>query len=108
MCEGPGQLTGALVVTGRLAANCVTQDAEGTVRSGPMGAGESQIAVEATYGWEWLAELLEDTAITSISPTRCARSPQPWVRTDAVDAKTLAPAAHRPVARAISRSPRSA
>jgi transposase len=22
--------------------------------------GESQIAVEATYGWEWLAELLED------------------------------------------------
>src|ERR1700691_4324433 len=23
--------------------------------------GESQIAVEATYGWEWLAELLEDS-----------------------------------------------
>ena len=23
-------------------------------------AGETQIAVEATYGWEWLAELLED------------------------------------------------
>jgi hypothetical protein len=22
--------------------------------------GESQVAVEATYGWEWLAELLED------------------------------------------------
>jgi transposase len=22
--------------------------------------GESRIAVEATYGWEWLAELLED------------------------------------------------
>ena len=22
--------------------------------------GETQIAVEATYGWEWLAELLED------------------------------------------------
>ena len=40
--------------------------------------GETQVAVEATYGWEWLAELLEDAAMRSISPTRCApaRSPR--------------------------------
>jgi hypothetical protein len=24
--------------------------------------GETEVAVEATYGWEWLAELLEDAA----------------------------------------------
>ena len=54
--------------------------------------GESQIAVEATYGWEWLAELLEDAGydmhLANPLPTRAIAAAR--VKTDAVDAKTLA------------------
>lgn len=54
--------------------------------------GESQIAVEATYGWEWLAELLEDAGydIHLAHPLRTRAIATARVKTDAVDAKTLA------------------
>jgi hypothetical protein len=54
--------------------------------------GESQIAVEATYGWEWLAELLEDAGYDMhLAHPLCTRAiAAARVKTDAVDAKTLA------------------
>jgi transposase len=54
--------------------------------------GESQIAVEATYGWEWLAELLEDSGyeIHLGHPLRTRAIAAARVKADAVDAKTLA------------------
>ncbi|TMJ93378.1 MAG: IS110 family transposase [Actinobacteria bacterium] len=54
--------------------------------------GESRIAVEATYGWEWLAELLEDAGyeIHLAHPVRTRAIAAARVKTDAVDAKTLA------------------
>ena len=54
--------------------------------------GESQIAVEATYGWEWLAELLEDAGYEMhlAHPLRTRAIAAARVKTDAVDAKTLA------------------
>ncbi len=54
--------------------------------------GESQIAVEATYGWEWLAELLEDAGYDThlAHPLRTRAIAAARVKTDAVDAKTLA------------------
>jgi transposase len=54
--------------------------------------GESQIAVEATYGWEWLAELLEDEGydVHLAHPLRTRAIAAARVKTDAVDAKTLA------------------
>jgi transposase len=54
--------------------------------------GESSIAVEATYGWEWLAELLEDNGydIHLAHPLRTRAIAAARVKTDAVDAKTLA------------------
>jgi transposase len=54
--------------------------------------GESQIAVEATYGWEWLAELLEDSGydLHLAHPLRTRAIAAARVKTDAVDAKTLA------------------
>ena len=54
--------------------------------------GESRIAVEATYGWEWLAELLEDAGyeIHLAHPLRTRAIAAARVKTDAVDAKTLA------------------
>ena len=54
--------------------------------------GESQIAVEATYGWEWLAELLEDSGYDFhlAHPLRTRAIAAARVKTDAVDAKTLA------------------
>src|SRR5258708_13851148 len=54
--------------------------------------GESQIAVEATYGWEWLAELLEDAGyeIHLAHPLRTRAIPAARVKTDAVAARTLA------------------
>jgi transposase len=44
--------------------------------------GESQIPVEATYGWEWLAELLEDAGYDThlahpLRPVRKSRPPVP-------------------------------
>ena len=54
--------------------------------------GESRIAVEATYGWEWLVELLEDAGyeIHLAHPLRTRAIAAARVKTDAVDAKTLA------------------
>ena len=54
--------------------------------------GESRIAVEATYGWEWLAELLEDAGyeIHLAHPLRTCAIAAARVKTDAADARTLA------------------
>jgi len=55
-------------------------------------SGETQIAVEATYGWEWLAELLEDAGyeLHLAHPLRTKAIASARVKTDAVDARTLA------------------
>src|SRR3954453_336626 len=50
------------------------------------------IALEATYGWEWLAELLEDAGyeLHLAHPLRTKAIASARVKTDAVDARTLA------------------
>jgi transposase len=54
--------------------------------------GESKIALEATYGWEWLAELLEDAGYEFhlAHPLRTRAIAAARVKTDSVDARTLA------------------
>jgi transposase len=54
--------------------------------------GESKIALEATYGWEWLAELLEDAGyeLHLAHPLRTRAIAAARVKTDAIDARTLA------------------
>src|SRR5215218_7831392 len=54
--------------------------------------GESKIALEATYGWEWLADLLEDAGyeLHLAHPLRTKAIAAARVKTDAVDARTLA------------------
>ena len=54
--------------------------------------GESNIALEATYGWEWLADLLEEVgyALHLAHPLRTKAIASARVKTDAVDARTLA------------------
>ena len=54
--------------------------------------GESRVALEATYGWEWLAELLEDAGyeLHLAHPLRTKAIASARVKTDAVDAMTLA------------------
>jgi transposase len=54
--------------------------------------GESKIALEATYGWEWLAELLEVAGyeLHPAHPLRTKAIAAARVKTDAVDARTLA------------------
>jgi transposase len=54
--------------------------------------GESRIAVEATYGWEWLAELLEDAGyqIQLAHPLRTRAIAAARVKTEPVDARTHA------------------
>src|SRR5919199_1721111 len=54
--------------------------------------GESKIALEATYGWEWLGELLEDHGyeLHLAHPLRTKAIASARVKTDAVDARTLA------------------
>jgi transposase len=54
--------------------------------------GESKIALEATYGWEWLAELLEQAGyeLHLAHPLRTRAIAAARVKTDAVDARTLA------------------
>jgi transposase len=54
--------------------------------------GESRVALEATYGWEWLAELLEDAGyeLHLADPLRTRAIAAARVKTDAVDARTLA------------------
>ena len=51
-----------------------------------------KIALEATYGWEWLAELLEDAGyeLHLAHPLRTKAIAAARVKTDAVDARTLA------------------
>src|ERR671910_968700 len=54
--------------------------------------GESKIALEATYGWEWLADLLEEQGyeLHLAHPLRTKAIASARVKTDAVDARTLA------------------
>jgi transposase len=51
-----------------------------------------RVAVEATYGWEWLADLLEDAGyeLHLAHPLRTKAIAAARVKTDAVDARTLA------------------
>src|SRR5262245_17192017 len=53
---------------------------------------EPRVAVEATYGWEWLADLLEDAGceLHLAHPLRTKAIASARVKTDAVDARTLA------------------
>lgn len=53
---------------------------------------DTRICVEATYGWEWLADLLEDEGfdLKLAHPLRTKAIASARVKTDAVDAKTLA------------------
>lgn len=52
----------------------------------------THVALEATYGWEWLADLLEDAgfALHLAHPLRTRAIAAARVKTDAVDARTLA------------------
>jgi transposase len=54
--------------------------------------GESKIAVEATYGWEWLADVLEEAGyeLHLAHPLRTKAIASARVKTDSVDATTLA------------------
>jgi transposase len=54
--------------------------------------GESRIALEATYGWEWLADLLGEAGyeLHLAHPLRTKAIASARVKTDAVDARTLA------------------
>ena len=54
--------------------------------------GESKIALEATYGWEWLADVSEDAGyeLHLAHPLRTKAIASARVKTDAVDARTLA------------------
>jgi transposase len=54
--------------------------------------GESKIALEATYGWEWLADLLEAAGyeLHLAHPLRTKAIASARVKNDAVDARTLA------------------
>jgi transposase len=77
-----GQLTlSKRIPTGRETFTELLGDPDGT-----------QVALEATYGWEWLAELLEDAGfdVHLAHPLRTRAIAAARVKTDAVDAKTLA------------------
>jgi transposase len=54
--------------------------------------GIARVALEATYGWEWLAELLDEAGydVHLAHPLRTRAIAAARVKTDAVDAKTLA------------------
>jgi transposase len=54
--------------------------------------GECRVALEATYGWEWLADVLEDAGyeLHLAHPLRTKAIASARVKTDAVDARTLA------------------
>jgi transposase len=53
---------------------------------------QPRVALEATYGWEWLADLLEDAGceLHLAHPLRTKAIASARVKTDAVDARTLA------------------
>jgi transposase len=54
--------------------------------------GDCRVALEATYGWEWLADVLEDGGyeLHLAHPLRTKAIASARVKTDAVDARTLA------------------
>ena len=54
--------------------------------------GCTHVALEAAYGWEWLAELLQEGGydVHLAHPLRTRAIAAARVKTDAVDAKTLA------------------
>jgi transposase len=54
--------------------------------------GESKVALEATYGWEWLADVLQEAGyeLHLAHPLRTKAIASARVKTDAVDARTLA------------------
>lgn len=54
--------------------------------------GETEVALEATYGWEWLADLLQEAGyeLHLAHPLRTKAIASARVKTDAVDARTLA------------------
>src|SRR5947208_16335833 len=53
---------------------------------------QPRVALEATYGWEWLADLLEEAGceLHLAHPLRTKAIAAARVKTDAVDARTLA------------------
>jgi transposase len=53
---------------------------------------DARVALEATYGWEWLADLLEQAGyeLHLAHPLRTKAIAAARVKTDAVDARTLA------------------
>src|SRR5215218_1236502 len=55
---------------------------------GDPGDGETHVALEATYGWEWLAELLEEAGydLHLAHPLRTRAIAAARVKTDAIDA----------------------
>src|SRR4051794_7984752 len=55
--------------------------------------GECRVALEATYGWEWLADVLQDDGyeLHLAHPLRTKATASARVKTDAVDARALAP-----------------
>ena len=55
-------------------------------------ATETHVALEATYGWEWLAELLQEAGydLHLAHPLRTRAIAAARVKTDAIDARTLA------------------
>jgi transposase len=59
---------------------------------GDPGDGQTHVALEATYGWEWLAELLEEAGhdLHLAHPLRTRAIAAARVKTDAIDARTLA------------------
>ena len=69
------------IPTGRETITELLGDPEGT-----------HVAFEATYGWEWLAELLEDAGfdVHLAHPLRTRAIAAARVKTDAIDARTLA------------------
>jgi Transposase len=66
--------------------------------------GESRIALEATHGWEWLADRLEAAGyeLPLAHPLRTKAIASARVKNDAVDARP--PAAHRAAARGLHRA----
>ncbi|MBV9197812.1 MAG: IS110 family transposase [Solirubrobacterales bacterium] len=77
-----GELTlSKRIPTGRETITELLGDSDGTL-----------VALEATYGWEWRAELLEDAGfdVHLAHPLRTRAIAAARVKTDAVDARTLA------------------
>src|SRR5256885_12794030 len=69
--------------------------------------GECRIALEATYGWEGLADVLQDAGyeLHLAHPVRPKAIASARVKTDAVDAKTLAHLLRTDLCRSSARPP---